>query len=307
MYILIAQNGFFMSKNILYYTLLNITVLIWGFTGVLGKEISLPADKIVFFRTGIAFISLLIFSFFYSVKQKLTPNQKLRLLFTGVIVGSHWYLFFYAIKISNVSIAVICMSSSALFTAILEPLLFKKKPVLSEFILGLIIIAGMVLIIGFEPHYLAGILIGLLAAFLASLFSVLNARHVQKMPSISITKIEMLGGFLTLFIILLINGSVDSKIVLIGWENWGYLLFLGIICTTIAFLISVWLMKYLSPFTVSMGLNMEPIYAILIVLAIDYYRGEKGEIMSVGFYIGTIIIILSIFANGYQKMKKRKN
>lgn len=293
-----------MGGTLKHYLILNLIVFVWGFTGVLGKEIDLSADKIVFFRMGIAFTSLLLIGFFYTSKRSVTPVQLTILLGTGIVVGLHWFTFFQSIKLSTVSIGVVCMSSTTLFTAILEPLILKRTWLLSEFILSLAIVTGIVLIIGFEPQYISGITVGLISAFLASLFGVLNGKHIRTMPSFQITKYEMLGGFVTMAIILAGTNTLDQNLFEISQTDWIYLLILGLVCTTAAFMISVWLMKFLTPFTVSMGLNMEPIYAIIIALTLGYVRGEVSEKMSIGFYIGTCIIIGAIFINGYLKNKK---
>lgn len=295
-----------MSANIKHYITLNLTVFIWGFTGVLGKEIELGANKIVFFRIGIAFVSLLLIGFFYTRKKPLSPKQLLALFFTGVLVAIHWFTFFYSIKVSTVSVAVVCMSSSTLFTAVLEPLIFNRKLYATEIFLSLAIVVGIILIIGFEPTYTYGIAIGLISAFLASLFNVLNGKFIKTIPTFEITKYEMLGGFITMSAILWWGGEINSELFIASSNDWVFLIILGVVCTTGAFLVSVWLMKFLSPFTISMGLNMEPIYAILIALSLDFFRKESSEQMSVGFYFGTIIILGSIFINAYLKKKKSK-
>lgn len=293
-----------MIANFKHYALLNLTVFIWGFTGVLGKEIELDANKIVFYRTGIAFLSLVLLGFFIKNKTQLSSKQLISVLLTGVVVGLHWFTFFLSIKISTVSIAVVCMSSSTLFTALIEPLVFKRKLLLSEIILSIIITIGILCIIGFEPDHIIGIVIGLISALLASSFNVINGKFIQTMPSFQITKYEMLGGFITMAIILSFYGQINSSLVNIETKDLVLLLVLGIVCTTVAFLVSVWLMKFLSPFTVSMGINMEPIYAIIIALILDYFRGIHTEQMSLGFYAGTILIIGSIFLNAYLKKKQ---
>ncbi len=295
------MNGTF--KN---YVLLNLTVFIWGFTGILGKEIDLDANKIVFFRTGIAFLSLIILGLFLKKRTQLTRKQLVYVLGTGVIVGLHWFTFFQSIKMSTVSVAVVCMSSSTLFTAIIEPFVFKRKLLFSEIILSLFIVVGIGCIIGFEFDYILGIMVGLLSALLASFFNVLNGKFIQTMPSFQITKYEMLGGFLTMTLILAFSGDISPNLFNLPMDDFVYLLILGLICTTAAFIVSVWLMKFLSPFTVSMGINMEPIYAIIIALIIDYSRGINSEQMSIGFYVGTFLILGSIFLNAYVKKKQLK-
>lgn len=293
-----------MAGNLKYYLILNLTVLVWGFTGVLGDQISIEANRLVFFRMGIAFLSLLLIRLFIPAKKKLTARQITFLLLTGVIVSLHWFTFFHSIKVSTVSIGVVCMSSSTLFTALLEPLILKRKYLISEFALSLAIVAGIVLIIGFEPDYIYGIQIGLTSAFLASLFGVLNGKHVQTMDSLRITTYEMFGGVITMAVILFFLGKFDHSFFDFPAVDWVYLLILGLVCTTAAFMVSVWIMKYLTPFTVSLGLNMEPIYAIIIALIVGYFEGKTTEHMSPGFYLGTAIILGSIFLNAYLKKKK---
>lgn len=294
-----------MAGTLRHYLILNFTVFVWGFTGVLGKEIDLAANEIVFFRMGIAFFSLILIQFFYRKIPGISIQQIIYLTLAGIVVGLHWYCFFGSIKLSTVSVGVVCMSSATLFTAILEPLILKRKIALSELVLSFVIIIGIVLIIGFEPEYVVGISVGLMAAFLAALFGVLNGKFIRTIHALHITKFEMLGGFLTMFAILWFEDMVNPDLFVISSTNWIYLLILGLVCTTAAFLISVWLMKFLSPFTVSMGLNMEPIYAILIALTLGAIRGEDSEKMSAGFYFGTILILGSIFLNAYLKKKKK--
>lgn len=296
-----------MGDKFKYYVVLQLVVLIAGFTGILGDLITIPAEQLTFFRMGISFISLLLIGFFVKRSKKISPKQFLKLMLTGGIVGLHWITFFYAIKVSTISIGVVCMSSAALFTSFLEPLFFKRKIKGSEMILGLFIVVGVLLIFGFESQYYIGILSGLASAFLAALFTVINGRLITAVSPLSITKIEMFGGFTVLFIILLFMGKVN---VAMFYEptllDWVYLSILGLVCTTLAFLLSVWVMKYVTPFTVSMSLNMEPVYTILIALIIDSAMGTNNEVMTTGFYIGSLIIIGSIFMNAYLKKKSNQ-
>ncbi|MEO9533616.1 MAG: DMT family transporter [Crocinitomicaceae bacterium] len=294
-----------MGGKLKYYIILHLIVLVWGVTGILGDEISITADKITFFRTGISFLSLLLVGLFIKNGKKLSSRQILSILGTGVIVGLHWYCFFYSIKVSNVSIGVVCMSSSTLFTSILEPIIFKRKFAVSELILSFAIIAGILVIFGFETRYSEGILFGLISAFFAALFTVINGRMIKNISSFNITKYEMLGGMLVLFVILLITGKVDHQLFEVPAMDWVYLVVLGIICTTVAFMVSVWVMKHVTPFTVSMSVNMEPIYTIIIALFIAAARGSNKEQMSGWFYVGGAIILLSIFTNAYLKKRKK--
>jgi len=300
------RGGFFMSGKLKYYIILHIIVLVWGFTGILGDLMTIPADKITFFRTLIAFGSLLVITPLIKKRKKLTFRQIASLIGVGFIVGLHWYCFFQSIKTSNVSVGVVCMSSSTLFTSILEPIIFKRKLLLSELILSLAIIAGVVCIFGFATQYVEGIIYGLVSAFFAALFTVINGRFISNITSFNITKYEMLGGTLILLVILAATGKVDASFFEVPSMDWVYLVVLAIVCTTVAFMVSVWVMKFVTPFTVSMSVNMEPIYTIIIALIIASFTGSTKEHMSAGFYLGAGIILTAIFTNAYLKKKKNR-
>jgi drug/metabolite transporter (DMT)-like permease len=283
---------------------LHFIVLIWGFTGILGGLISIDANEITFFRTGIAFISLILLGFFFKSEKSLTAKQILWLLLTGVIVGLHWITFFYSIKISTISIAVVCMSASTLFTSFLEPLIFKRRYYLSEAILSIAVSIGVLVIFGFETSYTAGIIFGLISAFLSAAFNTLNGMFVKEMPSLKITKYEMLGGFLTAGAFLFFTDNLTASTFDLSNTDWIYLLILALVCTTFAFITAVWVMKYVTPFTVSISVNMEPVYTILLALLLDWYRGTNTEKMSDGFYLGGLIIIATILVHAWLKTKK---
>lgn len=288
-----------MSKQVKYQISLHLIVLIWGLTGILGDVISLSAIKIVFFRTLIAYLFLELLSVFIKNKQKLTKKQIVILIGVGIIVGLHWLTFFYAIKISTISIGVVCMSISTLFTSFLEPLFFKRRLSFSEIIISLFILFGIVLIFGFEIQYKTGIIVGLTSAFLAALFTVLNGKLIHQLPSLKITKYEMLGAFIVAFIFIVLTKNLNIELFNINTLDFSLLLFLGVICTSVAFLVSVWVMNHLTPFTVSLSVNMEPVYTIIMAVIL-FPQQEK---MSMGFYIGGGVIITSILLNSLIRSK----
>lgn len=303
------------TTGIKYHIIIHLIVLIWGVTGILGDHIQLSSihagffssrlgisTKIVFFRTLIAFVSLMVIGFFYRAKS-IHLKDKLKLTAIGFLVGLHWLMFFYAIKISTVSIGVVCMSLTTLFTSFLEPIVFKRKMAVSELIISLVIVIGIITIFGFEFRYKEGILVGLLSAFLAALFSVINGKITHQFSSILLTKYEMLGAVIVTFLILTFHHEVDSNLFnSVQNRDWYYLIFLGLVCTSLAFIVSVWVMRHLSPFTISLSINMEPIYTIIMAVLLNPYK----EVMSVGFYLGGAIIISAIVLNAYLKSKKNK-
>ena len=288
------------GKNILQ---LHFIVFIFGFTSILGALISISALPITIYRMGIASFFLALFIFLYDKnKFKLKKALIIKILICGLIIALHWITFFYAIKISNVSITVSMMSSAAFLTSLIEPLFFKKKFLLYELILGILSLFGVSIIFNAEIKYIDGLIVALISSVLVSVFTILNSKIVIKNSSITISFYELFIGFLfSLFYYCLF---IDTSLFIekINYQDLIFLLILGVICTSYAFTKSVDLIKYLKPFTIMMIINMEPVYAILISLLIF---GES-EYLSINFYIGFIIILISVIINGFFKYKKNK-
>ena len=220
----------------------------------------------------------------------------------GCIVAAHWLLFFESIKVSNVSVAVVCMGTSSLFSSILEPLIIKRKIFLREIILAIIVLIAIIIAMNADFSYLRGYIYGIAAAFLATLFTILNALFVNKIESEKITSIEMLGGVLFVSIYMLFFNSFSLGDLNISWNDIIYLTILGGICTSFAFVVSVEVMKFLSPYNVIMAVNLEPVYSILLALLLF---GES-ESMNFSFYLGAILIIGAVSLDGYLKKREDK-
>ena len=153
---------------------LHITILIFGLTGILGKLITVDSYLLVWYRVGIALLSLLIYFSVTKFSLKVSKRELIRIMLVGIVIAVHWVTFFEAIKQSNVSVALVCFSSSTLFTAILEPLYFKRKIKAYELIFGILIIVGLYFIFSFEFKFLVGMILSVFSAALASWFTVLN-------------------------------------------------------------------------------------------------------------------------------------
>ena len=281
---------------------LHLIIFIWGFTGILGELITIPSPSLVWYRMLIAFAGLWVFLKFVKAPVLLNKKLTLQTLGVGIIIAAHWIFFFGAIKISTVSVALACMASTSLFTSLLEPLFFKRKIILYEVIFGLIVILGLYIIFRFEGDYTEGIMMAILSSFLAALFSVFNGILVKDNDSRTLSLYEMIGGFLGITIFLALTGGFTIENFSLSTSNLGWLLILGLVCTAYAFAASVELMKTLSPFTVSISINMEPVYAILLALVIF---GEK-EKMTPGFYVGAGIIFLTVIGNAVLKSRKKE-
>jgi len=276
---------------------LHLLVLLLAFTGVLGKLISIGAEPLVWWRMLIALIGLGLYLFIKGIKIRLPAKTTIKMLLNGVITAAHWLAFFMAIKESNVSVALICFSSTTFFMAFLEPIFLKRKLILYEVLLGLLVICGLYFIFKVEMHYHLGIALGILAAFLGCLFSVINARFIKNYDAVVITTYEMLGGVMVLTAYLLVSGDFGVDMLYLSKIDLLYLLILGLVCTSFAFVVMVELMKVLTPFSIAISLNLEPIYAIVLALVIF----GQSEHMNSGFYMGSIVIVSAIMLNGYLK------
>ncbi len=281
---------------------LHFIVLLWGFTGVLGALIQLSAIYIVFYRLLIATTGIFIWMAYTKMSFKIMSRDLMLIIGTGIIIAFHWITFFHAIKVSNISVALACMSAVSVFVALLEPLFFKRRIILYELFFALLTVAGLYLIFRFEPGYRTGILFSITSAFLAALFTVINGIYIKKHSSDIITLYEMIGGLAAISIYIFLTDGIIIKQFYIDLYSFFWLLILGTICTSYAFMESVKIMKKLTPFTVAITVNLEPVYAIILAVLIF---GDK-EFMSLGFYIGTSIILTTIFANSWLKSRKKQ-
>ncbi|GGI24783.1 DMT family transporter [Pedobacter mendelii] len=286
------------KKNLL---ILHLTVFVWGFTGVLGKVISIDAVPMVWYRVLIASVTL--FTWFTVTKKniKITKKQFIQFFLTGGIVAIHWIFFFHAIKVSTVSVTLVCLSSFTLFTAILEPLIKKQPVFIGDILVGLLIIVGIYMIFKFESQYTLGIIFGLMAAFAASLFSIINSTFVQKSEPSIIGFYELVGGLFWITLYRLYDGSFLNMPFNLITKDWLYIAILGTFCTSVAYVAGVSVMRTLSAFRTALVTNLEPVYGI--ILAFIFFKDK--EQMTGGFYIGASIILASIFL--YPIYKKKKN
>jgi drug/metabolite transporter (DMT)-like permease len=271
-------------------------VILLGFTGVLGKLIDCGSTVLVWYRMLIAFVFLLAYIYFTS-NFKISKKNFIQILGIGFVVAAHWLFFFESIKVSNVSVAVVCMGTSSLFSSFLEPLILKRKIQLRELVLSVVVLFAIGLALNADFSFVLGFIYGIIAAFLATLFTILNAVYVNKVSSEKITLIEMLGGFLIISIYLLFSGEITFSDLNISTRDIIYLIILGGVCTSFAFVISVEVMKFLSPYNVIMAVNLEPVYSVLLAL---FIFGES-ENMNLSFYIGGILIIAAVSFDAYLK------
>lgn len=288
-----------MPAPIRFYILLHVIVFIFGFTAILGKLITLPSDLLVWYRVLIGLGGIAVLLLVRKTKLFTGFSQVRIYLLVGLLIAAHWVTFFESVKQANVSVALAAISSATLFTSFLEPLFFKRNIRLYEITFGLLIVLGLYLIFRFETTYSYGLMLGVVSAFLASSFTVINGKLVQQNKSSVISFYELLGalGGLTLYVFLISSYSFSD--LTLSLSDVGWLLLLGLVCTTFAFVASVEVMKALSPFTVSLTINLEPVYGILVA----FFLFGDSEKMSSGFYAGALIILFTLFANAWLKRK----
>lgn len=279
---------------------LHLVVFIYGFTAILGKLISISAIDLVWYRMLIATLGLSLLFLLQKHSLRISFRDAIKIIFIGLIVAAHWISFFGAVKLSNVSVTLGCLASSTLFTSLLEPLLLRKRLVFIEAFIGMLIILGLYLIFRFETNYAKGIVVAITSAFLAGLFTVLNKIMVQKHSTRTLTFYEMLGGLVGITLFIAFSKGFSSQFFQLKPSDTVYLLVLGLVCTAFAFAIQVDVMKKLSAYVVALSINLEPIYGIIMA----YLFFGSTEFMSNGFYMGTVIILLSVL--GYPLLKKRK-
>ena len=265
-------------------------MFIWGFTGILGALISVSAVSLVWYRVLIASVSLFLYFKFNRTGLKLDMRSFFKLIFTGALVGGHWILFFASIKLSTVPVTLVCLSSITLFTAIFEPLINKKKISKLEILAGILIIVGIATIFKFESRYTKGIEAGLLSAVFASLFSIINSRQVKKCEAQVIAFYELSGAVVWISIYLLFTGGFNQSMILKGADI-GYLFILGTICTSLAYVAGVSVMRELSAFRVALITNLEPVYGI--VMSFVFFKDMNK--MTPGFWVGAVILLSTIF------------
>lgn len=290
------------NDNLKSYLQLHLIVFIWGFTAILGALISLDALPLVWFRMSLAVVFIALYVYFKKIPLRIPLRTVVGLLIAGLVIALHWLTFFMAIKVSNVSVTLACISTGAFFTALLEPLFYKKKVVWYEVLFGVIVVIGLGIIFKVETKYVEGIALALTSAFLSATFSIINGTFAKTYNPSLISFYEIAGGVLFLSLFLLCTGGFPADFFVLTASDWGWLLLLSSICTAYAFIGSVKVMKFISPYTVMLTINLEPVYGI--TLAVLFFPGK--EKMSFEFYIGALVILSTVIMNVIIKNYKRK-
>jgi drug/metabolite transporter (DMT)-like permease len=283
---------------------LHIAVFLAGFTAIFGKLIGLNEGLLVWYRM---LLTALVLAWLIGRRgrlPKLTLKETLRLFGVGGIIAFHWIAFYGSVKYGNVSIAVVCLSASGFFSALLEPFISKRKFSPAELLLGILSIAGVVIIFDFHPHLQTGVVLGILSALGRALFPIYNKQLVERYDPETLTFYEMTGGFLFLSafmpVYLWFNGSYYF------WptpSDWVYMLILVMACTVLCFHLQLRALRHISAFTVNLSYNLEPVYGI--VLAFIFFR--ENESLHPFFYLGVLLILLSVVLQMQRIWSEKKN
>jgi drug/metabolite transporter (DMT)-like permease len=261
-------------------------VVLWGFTAILGRSITLEAIPLVWLRMIVVTVSLLFFPQFWKGLVQMPLRLKAIYFGIGVIITAHWITFYGAIKIANASVAATCMAMTPVFVALIEPWLVGRKFQARELFFGIGIVPGVAFVVGGTPAGMrTGIAVGVLSAFFAAIFSCLNKRFVEDGDAITVTGLEMAAGAIALAFVSPWTWPSTHDAILI--------LTLGLGCTLLPYVLSLMALRHLSAFSASLAVNMEPVYAIVLAILL---LGEQRE-LTLAFYFGVAIILTAVFAH----------
>lgn len=268
---------------------LHTAIFLAGFTAILGKLITLEAASLVWWRLLVTILSLVVYLKLSRKKLDLRVPLIVSVMGVGAIVGIHWVCFFGSVKFANVSIALVCFSSSGFFSSLLEPLIERRRLSLFELGLGILSMGGIYIIFHFDTKYKLGIALGVAGAALSALFSIYNKRLVRHMDGMSMTIFEMAGAFIMLSLLLPFAVAGGNNF----WPqqlDWLWLLILSLLCTVWAYILQFKALRHFSAFTLNLSYNLEPVYGILLAFLIF----KENEHLSGTFYLGVAFILFAI-------------
>lgn len=290
------------------YFHLHVLVLIWGFTAILGKLLEpLSPLALVCYRTCLAVLGLLAVLYIQTRRTgpltPVAPRDRWRLLGVGALIAVHWMAFFAAARLANVSVCLAGMATSSLWASVLEPVLLGRRIRPLEVVLGVVVMAGLYLIFRFEFDKVVGLLVAVLSALLAALFTIINSRFTHRYDALVISTYEIGGAFLTSVPLVGLYWAFFAQPDEVFWPTsvgqWGWLLVLAWVCTVYAYTVGVRLLRKFSAYLAILTVNLEPVYGILLAVLVF---GDT-ERMTTGFYLGTLVILVAVV--GFPFLERR--
>lgn len=277
------------------FLLLHGIIFLWGFTGIIGKLLHQESFIIVWYRVFIASLGLLAYLWFTKSSFSVKRTHILPVVLVGIVVALHWITFYYAIQISTASLGILCLATTTVHVVWLEPLIMKTAFQWKKLFFSLMVVAGVAFIArDFKGDVLLATGIGLLSALLAGIFSVSNAKLSQTIPAPILSFYELTTGWVGISLYLLIT-QVPAKMFYLSWSDLWWLLFLGLVCTSFAFIVAINLVKKLGAYTVSLTINLEPIYTMILAVVLL----NEHKILSIEFYVSAFLIIGALLLNAW--------
>ncbi|MBP7184481.1 MAG: EamA family transporter [Saprospiraceae bacterium] len=276
------------------YILLHISVFLWGFTAILGQVITISAIPLVWWRILLTLITIFLIFDMRDELRGISFTLYKKLIYNGILISIHWLLFYAAIKASNASITLVCLSTTSFFTSIIEPMLNRSKIKWYQFFIGIIIVPGMLLVFNsVQERMYWGLFLGLGAAFVAAVFSSLNKKIVDQVSAQCLSFVELGAGFLFLSVMVIVTYFADVYTLddlLPNKADFIYLIILALVCTTLPFIFSIKALRHLSAFASNLTINLEPIYGVILAWLIL----KENKELNTQFYIGGAIILLAV-------------
>jgi drug/metabolite transporter (DMT)-like permease len=283
---------------------LHISVFLAGFTGILGRLIDLNEGLLVWYRLLITSVTMWLLFSGTKKLQRISFNDVLKLTGIGFLAALHWVMFYGSVKYANVSVALVCFSSAGFFTALLEPLLLRTSIKWTEVALGLMVIAGILIIFHFDPKYKTGIILGVICALLMAVVMIYIRQFVQRINPETLLTYQLTGGLITLSACMPLYMYVfPTSYIYPNATDWLWLLILSWFCSVLAFKLSTNALKKLSAFTVNLSFNLEPVYGILLAFAVFGESKDLGRSFFAGFILIAISLIIHIYLLGKKERK----
>jgi drug/metabolite transporter (DMT)-like permease len=275
-------------------------VLLWGFTAILGKLISLPALDLVWWRMLIVVVVLLAWPPLWRELRAVPPRALAAFAGIGVVVALHWLTFYGAIKLANASVAATTMAVAPLFLALIEPWIARRPFDPREIVAALVALPGVVLVVGGTPAGMQlGLAVGVLSAFLVAIFGALNKRYVERASPLFVTGIELAAGTAFLTLVALAWPGQDPWLAVPRARDAWLLLTLSLGCTLLPFALALRALRHTSAFMAQLAVSLEPVYAILLAIVL---LGEQRE-LTPSFYVGVAVILGAVFAHTWMKLR----
>ena len=279
--------------------LLHGVVVIFGFTGILGKLISIEAEPLVFWRVTLGGATTALFLWIAKRWQAWTWRGVIEAAVVGWIVAAHWVTFFASIKASSVGLALTMLATAPLFVGLIEPMVFGRQIALRELAVAAMVFLGIALVFDAEQEHVTGMVLGLVSALLAAVFSTVNGVLVRRHDPINLSAVELLAASVGMGLWLVLRGHWGSGLWTMSTMDWVWIGLLAIFATSFAFMVSIQVLKRLTPFESAMAINLEPIYAIVLAYVLFDERFEPG------FYAGAALVICAVFADTFLRSRPR--